>query len=260
MKYKVIICDDDLAQASNLALKLGIAAMMQPEEVELEIGTTAQNANEVLSYLNEHPLDGGIYFLDIELGDNQDDINGVDLAEEIKKLDQRAQIVFVTAYDEYMELTYQRRIGSIDYISKSNSDLQQRLNETVRDAVNNLAKANFSKKMTFSYRLGRIIRNVNIDDIYYISTTRAPHKLCLVRNDGTAEFAGDIKNIDQQNEFLKKVSQSYLVNPKNIAQINLKKNEIGFPNGDVIKFSRRFTYVMKGMINTYNLKQNSYRI
>lgn len=155
MKYKVIICDDDLAQASNLALKLGIAAMMQPEEVELEIGTTAQNANEVLNYLNEHHLDGGIYFLDIELGDNQDDINGVDLAEEIKKLDQRAQIVFVTAYDEYMELTYQRRIGSIDYINKSNSDLQQRLNETVRDAVNNLAKANFSKKMTFSYRLGK---------------------------------------------------------------------------------------------------------
>lgn len=125
MKYKVIICDDNLAQASNLALKLGIAAMMQPEEVELEIGTTAQNANEVLNYLNEHHLDGGIYFLDIELGDNQDDINGVDLAEEIKKLDQRAQIVFVTAYDEYMELTYQRRIGSIDYINKSNSDLQQ---------------------------------------------------------------------------------------------------------------------------------------
>ena len=67
MKYKVSLCDDDLAQASNLALKLGIAAMMQPEEVELEIGTTAQSANEVLNYLNEHRLDGGIYFLDIEL-------------------------------------------------------------------------------------------------------------------------------------------------------------------------------------------------
>lgn len=172
MKYTVIICDDDLAQASILALKLGIAAMMQPDEVKLEIGTIAQNADKVLNYLHDHPLDGGIYFLDIELSDNQDDTNGVDLAEKIKQLDSRVQIVFVTAYNEYMELTYQRRIGSIDYINKNNPDLQQRLNETVRDAVDNLSKANFSKKMTLSYRLGRIISNVNI---YYISTTRAPH-------------------------------------------------------------------------------------
>lgn len=234
-------------------LIMGIAAMMQPEETQLEIGTTAQNADEVLNYLHDHPLDGGIYFLDIELGDNHD-LNGVDLAEKIKQLDQRAQIVFVTAYNEYMELTYRRRIGSIDYINKNNPDLQQRLNETLRDAISNLSKANFSKKMTFSYRLGRIIRNVNIDDIYYVSTTKAPHKLCLVRNDGSAEFAGDIKNVDEQNEFLKKFSQSYLVNPKNIAQINLKRKEIIFPNRDAIKFSRRFTHVMKNMISAYNFE------
>lgn len=36
MKYKVIICDDDLAQASNLALKLGIAAMMSPKKLNLK--------------------------------------------------------------------------------------------------------------------------------------------------------------------------------------------------------------------------------
>ncbi|BCD39284.1 LytTR family transcriptional regulator DNA-binding domain-containing protein [Lactobacillus helveticus] len=52
-----------------------------------------------------------------------------------------------------------------------------------------------------------------------------------MHDDGTAEFAGDIKNVDQQNDFLKKVSQSYLVNSKNIAEINLKKKEIIFPNG-----------------------------
>ncbi|WP_342769156.1 response regulator [Lactobacillus xujianguonis] len=141
--------------------------------IELEIGTIASSYGQVLEYLDQHPLDGGIYLLDIELGQGKDAPNGVDLAEQIKKLDQRAQIVFVTAYNEYMELTYERRIGSVDYINKNNPDLQRRLNETLRDAVHNLDTENFTKQMTFSYRLGRIIKNVNIDDIYYISTTKA---------------------------------------------------------------------------------------
>nr|WP_236629281.1 MULTISPECIES: response regulator [Lactobacillus] len=178
MKYTVIICDDDVKQASNLALKLRTAAMMESGEtpetrIELEIGTIASSYGQVLEYLDQHPLDGGIYLLDIELGQGKDAPNGVDLAEQIKKLDQRAQIVFVTAYNEYMELTYERRIGSVDYINKNNPDLQRRLNETLRDAVHNLDTENFTKQMTFSYRLGRIIKNVNIDDIYYISTTKA---------------------------------------------------------------------------------------
>ena len=159
-----------------------------------------------------------------------------------------------------MEMTFERRIGSVDYINKSNPHLQNRLNETLQDTVRRISKENYSKKMTFSYRLGRIIKNINIDDIYYISTTKAPHKLKLVKNDGTAEFAGDIKSVDKQNKFLTKVSQSYLVNPKNIVQINLKKKEITLSNGDAIKFSRRFTHVMKDITNTYNLKQNNYQI
>lgn len=210
--------------------------------------------------MKENPISGGIYFLDIELSQEKNAMNGIDLAEQVKQLDPRAQIIFVTAYNEYMEMTFERRIGAVDYINKSNPNLQNRLNETLQDTVRRISKENYSKKMTFSYRLGRIIKNINIDDIYYISTTKAPHKLKLVKNDGTAEFAGDIKSVDKQNEFLTKVSQSYLVNPKNIVQINLKKKEITLSNGDAIKFSRRFTHVMKDMINTYNLKQNNYQI
>lgn len=265
MKYTVIICDDNLNHASNLALKIGIAAMGDsgdnPDtEIDLEIGKIAQNALDVIEYLKENPVSGGIYFLDIELSQDKNAMNGIDLAEQVKQLDPRAQIVFVTAYNEYMEMTFERRIGSVDYINKSNPHLQNRLNKTLQDTVRRISKENYSKKMTFSYRLGRIIKNINIDDIYYISTTKAPHKLKLVKNDGTAEFAGDIKSVDKQNKFLTKVSQSYLVNPKNIVQINLKKKEITLSNGDAIKFSRRFTHVMKDITNTYNLKQNNYQI
>ena len=53
MKYTVIICDDNLNHASNLALKIGIAAMVDsgdnPDtEIDLEIGKIAQNALDVI--------------------------------------------------------------------------------------------------------------------------------------------------------------------------------------------------------------------
>lgn len=250
MEYTVVICDDDVNQASNLALKIGVAAMMdsgdsEETKIELKIGTIAQSYQEVLDYLQKNPLDGGIYFLDIELSEDKTAPNGVDLAEQIKKQDQRAQIVFITAYNEYMGMTYERRIGTVDYINKNNPDLQKRINETLRDAINNLTTENFTKKMTFSYRLGRIIKNINIDDILYISTTKAPHKLRLVYSDGEAEFVGDLKTVAEQNELLKKVSQSYLINPKNVQEIDLHKRQIEFVNGDIIKFSRRFSRAVR---------------
>lgn len=258
MKYTIIICDDNPDQANDLISKIKKAAIIESGDlpdtkIELKIGIVAQNANEVINYLESSSLEGGIYFLDIELSKNLQQMSGIDLAERIKKIDRRAQIAFVTAYNEYMELTFERRIGVVDYINKNNADLQTRLNKTLQDAVVNLSKENYTKKMTFSYRLGHIIKNTNIDDIYYITTTKAPHKLRLIRKDGQADFVGDIKTVDEQNEFLKKVSQSYLVNPKNIKQINLKSKQILFPNDDEIKFSRRFNHIMKNLISQYNL-------
>lgn len=258
MKYTIIICDDNPDQANNLISKIKKAAIIESGDlpdtkIELKIDIIAQTASDVVNYVKKNSLEGGIYFLDIELSKNSQKMNGVDLAEQIKKMDKRAQIAFITAYNEYMELTFERRIGAVDYINKNNIDLQTRLNETLRDAVVNLSKENYTKKMTFSYRLGHIIKNINIDDIYYITTTKAPHKLRLIRKDGQADFVGDIKTVDEQNEFLKKISQSYLVNPKNIKQIDLKSRQILFPNNDKVKFSRRFNHIMKNLISQYNL-------
>lgn len=69
-EYTIIICDDDPKQAVNLSLKVGIAFAMAPvddHDIEYEVGKLATKYQEVLDYLDENSLDGGIYFLDIEL-------------------------------------------------------------------------------------------------------------------------------------------------------------------------------------------------
>lgn len=252
-KYTIMICDDDIRQANNLSLKVGIALSMVPtddQDVNYEVGKVASTYQEVLDYLDNNKVDGGIYLLDIEL---DHDKNGLDLAVEIKKYDERAQIIFVTSYNEYMPMTFERRIGAVDYINKLDPNFQSRLNETVKNALINLSKNNLAKKFTFTYRFGRQIKNINMEDVLYIYTTRAAHKLLLVAEGMQSEFVGDIKTVDENNERLVKISQSCLVNPKNIEMVDLRKGTITMIDGVVLKFSRRFKHNMKDMTEKYKL-------
>lgn len=51
---------------------------------------------------------------------------------------------------------------------------------------------------------------------YYIATTQFPHKLELVTRGTRAEFVGNLMQVLEKTDFLVQVSQSLLVNPKNI--------------------------------------------
>lgn len=150
---------------------------------------SANNFVNAKKYLEVNSYDGGIYFLDIELGREIGKNNGFDLAGLIKKQDKKAQIIFITTHTDLSLISFERRLGPIDYIVKPKNEdeytqFQQRVVETVEIAISNLKNFDFVQKMTFHYKVGRQIRNVNIDDIIYIATTGTPHKLEIVKTNG----------------------------------------------------------------------------
>ncbi|MFR0601163.1 LytTR family transcriptional regulator DNA-binding domain-containing protein [Lactobacillus equicursoris] len=51
---------------------------------------------------------------------------------------------------------------------------------------------------------------------YYIATAQFPHKLELVTRGTRVEFVGNLTQVLEKTDFLVQVSQSLLVNPKNI--------------------------------------------
>ena len=53
---------------------------------------------------------------------------------------------------------------------------------------------------------------------------------------------------------LAKISQSCLINPKNVAAINLRKRTIVMLNGEILSFSRRFRHEMDKLVDEYNWK------
>lgn len=256
--YPVFICDDEPRQITIIDQILGKAEDILANNNEIRFRTSfATNFEDAVKYFDQNKDEGGIYFLDIELGTDKNQNNGFDLAEIIKKQDDRAQIIFITTHDDMSLITFQRRLGPVDYIVKPRSesevrDFQVRLVKTIDISLDHLRKFNYMKKMTFSYRIGRLVQNINVDDIIYITTTSTPHKLLLVELNGQAQFLGTISKYANSNAMLVQISQSCLVNPKNIKAIDLKNCRVQFVNGNVAYFSQTHVGKMKKMLDHYN--------
>lgn len=258
MEYPVFICDDDQEQINQLNQILGIAeVIMSDEDKNVEFPSlSAHSYEEAEEVIKDNVWDGGIYFLDVELGESPYEDSGFDIAEKIKEQDERAQIIFVTSHADLSIITYQRRLGPVDYIVKSPNQVEfkKRVIKTLDVATYQLSKLNQIKKVTFSYKVGRHVRNVNMDDVIYIATTSVPHKLLLTLVDGESQFFGSINKTASDNPLLETISQSCLANPKNIEAIDLKNHRVQFVNGDVEDFSQSSVRKMKQLLIHYNYK------
>lgn len=257
MEYQVFICDDDQEQIDLTSKTLGGAEVILSDDEDIRFNiNSATNYQDAVRFIKEHQFDGGIYFLDVELGKDVNDENGFDIAELIKSRDERAQIIFVTSHADLSIITYRRRLGPVDYIVKTDDfdEFKKRVVKTMEVAIYQISKFNYMKKMTFSYKIGHLEKNINIDKVMYITTTPTPHKLLLIKDSGQSQFMGSINEYDQNNPLLEKISQSCLANPKNIALIDFKNRLVTFKNGDVMEFSRPMKKKMKQLLDHFNYK------
>ncbi|TSO25813.1 LytTR family DNA-binding domain-containing protein [Lactobacillus sp. LL6] len=249
-KIPVLICDDNNIILNKLEKMINIAANMldengEDDEIILNI-SKATSYNEAEKFVESNSMKNGIYFLDIELSNNKDDKSGIDLAEQIKMIDKMAKIVFITSYKDMAFLTYKRRIGAIDYIIKSwdnISSMQKRLNDTLENIIHEYS-AN-KKRKHIVYRLGTRVIYLDYDRLYYIETANVSHKLNIVKDSGVSFITGNLTSFEKDNPDLLRISQSYLINPKNVIEINITENSVVFPNGNHVKYSRKMRSYMK---------------
>ena len=247
IEHRILICEDDAFQANRLKEMVTNAAIMAKDvNVELNVAKVITKYDDAVKWINTMQFKSGIYFLDIELSSKVYKA-GFNLAEQIKAIDTEAIIVFITSHEELALETFVRRIEPIDYIVKQVDEtyMQRRITETLELIVNRLKERKYTQAMMFKYSSGRRIFTINMDDIYCISTTIHAHKLELISRNGRASFTGVIKQIEQEYDDLTKISQSCLVNFKNVSQVDYKKMKLIFPSGREEYFSRRFARVIK---------------
>lgn len=100
---KVIIVDDEIDVAENLYHKL----LQIPQITNIELFT---NPSAALEYVAVNPID--VVFLDIEMFE----ISGIEIARELKRLNVKVNIIFVTGYAKYAVDGFE--VEASDYLLK----------------------------------------------------------------------------------------------------------------------------------------------
>lgn len=185
-----------------------------------------------------------VFFLDIEI--KEETQKGLEVAKAIRKADSQAIIVFVTTHSEFMPLTFQYQVSALDFIDKN-------LNETIYtqkifDTLD-YAKANLSLRcedvFVFENKMSRI--ELPYQEIYFIETSTASHKVTLHGKNDYIDFYGKITEIAEKTELVQ-CHRSYAINPHAVTRLDKKKGLVYFPNGESCSVSRSYLKTVTNLL------------
>lgn len=218
---KFVICEDKKEEL-ELANKYVVKAMMD-YDVEYKISKFTRY-NKELKKIIDDDTDIKIYILDIELPT----ISGLEIASEIREVDDESVIIFVTAHSESKNDIFYSRLGAVDFISKYHR-YEERLAETIIYVMDRLYK---NKVLTFTHNY--VQTRLRYREINYIEKVPCQNK-CIIH-----QVNGEEKNIGTSIVRLKpklkplfyQSHKSCLVNLSNISEVDYSKSIIYFKNGD----------------------------
>lgn len=236
----IYLCEDN---AKQRALETDyIEKTILIEDFDIQLVCSTSNPHELIDCLKAQSQTG-LYFLDIDLGS---DLNGLTLAQEIRKYDPRGFIVFVTTHSEMSYMTFTYKVEAMDFIIKDDpKELQNRIHQCIINAYtkyssNNNTEANFvvsmpDKKYCIAY-----------NDIVYFETSPNPHKVLLHTINSVMEFQGKLKDIlAMLDERFALCHRSFLINKNHIKEIDLKDRTVIMSNNDICVVSAK---MMKTLI------------
>ncbi|MGL6198534.1 MAG: LytR/AlgR family response regulator transcription factor [Lachnospiraceae bacterium] len=231
----IYICDDDRQILKSLKSVINNTIFINGYDMEI---VEAAEDPECILEARKTKAKRSIYFLDIDL--KSDKYNGFELAKEIRKLDTRGFIVFVTTHGELMQETFKYHIEAINYIIKDSVDeLKQQISESLSEINVLIGKEQQDYENYYTVKVADTVYQIPMKEILFFETA-APHRLTLYSKYRSIEFRGDLSKIEQElkNDYLR-VHQSFLVNKEAIKEVDKKLNILKLVDGSEIPISRR---------------------
>lgn len=124
----VFVCEDDPHHLE--CISESIKEYIATEDWDMELFCATTTPYEVLYHLRDGDFDG-LYFVDTHLNSNMD---GLQLAKEIRQYNPRGFIVFVSADKDSIFLTFKNGLEPMEYILKTSDDMYERINDCIRTA------------------------------------------------------------------------------------------------------------------------------
>lgn len=224
---KVFICEDNLAQQSKFKKIINDIILIENYDMDIELSTS--DPYEILDILKNNTI-SGIYFLDVDL---HSEINGIQLAEAIRKYDPRGFIIFVTSHAEMSYLTFLYKVEAMDYIIKDNyKNIRQRISDCIKNANEKYKTISNNSQKIFSIKINDKIVNVDYNDILFFETSSTIHKVILHCTNRQVEFYSKMKEIEKLlDKRFCRCHNSFIINTDKIKEID-KKNRIAYMIND----------------------------
>lgn len=200
-----------------------------------------KNPFDLLDYLKLN-VKTGIYLLDYKLNC---DINGIQLAAEIRKYDPMGFIIFITTYSECAPLLFKYQVEALTYISKDMPYLNQRIYKALSCAYkryNAYINSPGSKPhVNLKIEVNGQYYNFNYNDILYVcSSPTMQHKIEIHSGNRIASFYYSINKIESilPKDIFFRCSRSCIVNLNHLSHYDKKKRILYLNNGSEISIPK----------------------
>ena len=229
MKFHIAICDDDNEVLKDIKARL----LQYKKDYEKDLFNSGRQ-------LLQSDKIYDLIFLDIEMPE----IDGMQVASELRERKYDGHIVFLTSHTEFMPNAF--KVRAFRFLNKpiADADFEETLKESEKEIVNN-------KKIVVHTTEGT--RILNLKDIIFIESSRNYTNICVRNDNGSGiivrKSLGEWMNV-LGNEHFYQVHKSYIIALRYIdaidnSQISLKHTELR------IAVSKRKVVEVKEVFLTY---------
>lgn len=214
---KIAICDDEKIE---MTLLTELLQSYYENECEIDFFCSGKKLLESVKHYE-------VYFLDIDIGD----MSGIAVAEEIRKVDVQAVIVFVTNYGDFHQRAF--TVHAFEYVVKP---IEKKRLYKILDEIRRYREEDCqNKELCFKGEQG-IIR-AKADNICYFEF--ADRKIKMALDDKVVWLKGTIREIASQMEKYDFAlpHKAFVVNMRKMEEI--KTYDIIMSNGDVIPIAQK---------------------
>ena len=231
----IFVCEDDAAQRKAVVQTIHNTVLI--EELDMRLVLDTADPHELLETVKTSQ-NTGIYFLDIDLNC---DMNGMKLAQQIRKFDSRGFIIFITAHSEMSYMTFQYRVEAMDFVLKDNpAEAKVKIRECLLHAWERHTLQTNKVHKTYTIEIGERKISVDYQDILFFETSSNIHKVILHAKDRQIEFSGTMKDLENTlDDSFVRCHRSFLANRNNIKEVDTKNRILYFVNGESCLMSTR---------------------
>lgn len=241
----VYICEDNPQHLQLFTETIHHFLLFEPLNEMLAFA--AKSPKELLQHLEHNPAKNGLYFLDILF---KGDMNGLVLAQELRKRDPLGMIVFITSHSEMSYMTFSYHVEALDFILKDRLELVPgKMTDCLRAADDKMRQIDKLSSRPAFIRLHGEQLPLDIEDITCIETVKdAAHKIHIYTKSGIQSTYGTLKELEtalsSHPEFFR-CHKSFIVNKNHIQKLDNKSRLLYLDTGKVCPVSVRSLRALK---------------